>query len=105
MAKRQEIGIVISDKTLKTRRVEIPRMVKDPQYGKYIRRKTVCYVHDENNESHAGDTVEIQESRPLSKMKRWTLLRVIEKSKLVDLTALRAASRSHTNPVENVPTT
>ena len=66
MAKRQEIGIVISDKTLKTRRVEIPRLVKDPQYGKYIRRKTICYVHDENNESHAGDTVEIQESRPLS---------------------------------------
>jgi small subunit ribosomal protein S17 len=100
MAKRQEIGIVISDKTLKTRRVEIPRLVKDPQYGKYIRRKTVCYVHDENNESHAGDTVEIQESRPLSRMKRWTLLRVIEKSKLVDLAALRAAGRMHAKPEE-----
>jgi small subunit ribosomal protein S17 len=93
MAKRQEIGIVISDKNLKTRRVEIPRLVKDAQYGKYIRRKTVCYVHDENNESHAGDTVEIQESRPLSKMKRWTLVRVIEKSKLVDMSALRASHR------------
>src|SRR5512145_3398144 len=103
MAKRQEIGIVISDKTLKTRRVEIPRLVKDPQYGKYIRRKTVCYVHDENNESHAGDTVEIQESRPLSRMKRWTLLRVIEKSKLVDLTALRASSRSQETPEESLP--
>jgi small subunit ribosomal protein S17 len=99
MAKRQEIGIVISDKTLKTRRVEIPRLVKDPQYGKFIRRKTVCYVHDENNESHAGDTVEIQESRPLSKMKRWTLVRVIEKSKLVDLSALKAAHRPE-KPVE-----
>jgi small subunit ribosomal protein S17 len=100
MAKRQEIGIVISDKTLKTRRVEIPRLVKDPQYGKYIRRKTICYVHDENNESHAGDTVEIQESRPLSRMKRWTLVRVIEKSKLVDLAALRAAGRMHAKPEE-----
>jgi small subunit ribosomal protein S17 len=95
MAKRQEIGIVISDKTLKTRRVEIPRLVKDPQYGKYIRRKTICYVHDENNESHAGDTVEIQESRPLSKMKRWTLVRVVERGKMVDLAAMRAAARMH----------
>ena len=104
MAKRQEIGIVISDKTLKTRRVEIPRLVKDPQYGKYIRRKTICYVHDENNESHAGDTVEIQESRPLSKMKRWTLVRIVEKSKLVDLATLRAAGRTHGTPDETLPT-
>jgi small subunit ribosomal protein S17 len=103
MAKRQEIGIVVSDKTLKTRRVEIPRLVKDPQYGKYIRRKTICYVHDENNESHAGDTVEIQESRPLSRMKRWTLVRVVEKGKLVDLAALRAAGR-HGKTEESVPT-
>ena len=51
-----------SDKTAKTRRVEIPRLVKHPRYGKYLRRKTVCYVHDENNESHAGDMVEIIES-------------------------------------------
>lgn len=105
MAKRQEIGIVISDKTLKTRRVEIPRLVKDPQYGKYIRRKTICYVHDENNDSHAGDTVEIQECRPMSRMKRWTLVRVIEKSKLVDLAALRAAGRSQMRAEENVPAT
>ncbi len=100
MAKRQEIGIVISDKSLKTRRVEIPRLVKDPQYGKYIRRKTICYVHDENNESHAGDTVEIQESRPMSRMKRWTLVRIVEKSKLVDLAALRAAGRKHVKQEE-----
>ncbi|MCC6126666.1 MAG: 30S ribosomal protein S17 [Pirellulales bacterium] len=109
MAKRQEIGVVVSDKTLKTRRVEIPRLVKDPRYGKYIRRKTVCYVHDENNESQAGDTVEIQESRPLSRTKRWTLLRVVEKGKLVDLTALRAAARMHqqteATAAEATPTT
>jgi small subunit ribosomal protein S17 len=103
MAKRQEIGIVISDKTLKTRRVEIPRLVKDPQYGKYIRRKTICYVHDENNESHAGDTVEIQESRPLSKMKRWTLVRIVEKGKMVDLAALRAAGRMHVKQEQSLP--
>ncbi len=59
--------------------MEIPRLVQHPKYGKYIRRRTVCYVHDENNESHLGDTVEIVESRPLSKMKRWELVRVVAK--------------------------
>ena len=61
----------------KTRRVEIPRLVKHPRYGKYIRRRTVCHVHDERNESHVGDTVEIMESRPLSKTKHWRLVRIV----------------------------
>ena len=71
MPKRVEVGVVTSDKNAKTRRVEIPRLVRHPKYGKFIRRRTVCYVHDENNESAEGDTVEIVESRPLSKHKRW----------------------------------
>ena len=103
MPKRVETGIVTSDKTAKTRRVEIPRLVKHPRYGKFVRRKTICYVHDENNESHAGDTVEIQESRPLSRMKRWTLVRIVEKGKLVDLTSLRAAARTQVGAEETVP--
>ena len=69
MPKRVETGIVTSDKTAKTRRVEIPRLVRHPRYGKYVRRKTICYVHDENNESHMGDLVEIIESRPMSRTK------------------------------------
>jgi small subunit ribosomal protein S17 len=77
--RRVEIGVVTSDKMNKTRRVEIPRLVKHQRYGKYIRRRTVCHVHDENNESHTGDTVEIMETRPLSKMKNWRLLRVVSK--------------------------
>jgi small subunit ribosomal protein S17 len=93
MPKRVETGIVVSDKTAKTRRVEIPRLVKHPRYGKYIHRKTICYVHDENNESHSGDTVEIAESRPMSRTKRWALVRVVEKGQLVDVVALRAAAR------------
>jgi small subunit ribosomal protein S17 len=93
MPKRIETGIVTSDKTPKTRRVEIPRLVKHPRYGKYVRRKTVCHVHDENNESHAGDLVEIVESRPLSRTKRWALVRVVEKGRTVDLVAMRAAAR------------
>jgi small subunit ribosomal protein S17 len=91
MPRRTEIGVVITDKTAKTRRVEIPRLVRHPTYGKILRRRTICYVHDENNESQIGDTVEIEESRPTSKMKRWRLLRVIERSREIDMAALKAA--------------
>ena len=78
--RRIEVGVVTSDKMNKTRRVEIPRLVKHVRYGKYIKRRTVCHVHDENNESHAGDTVEIMETRPLSKTKHWRLVRVVTKA-------------------------
>jgi small subunit ribosomal protein S17 len=77
--RRVAVGVVTSDKMSKTRRVEIPRLVKHPRYGKYIRRRTICHVHDEQNESHAGDTVEIMESRPLSKTKFWRLVRVVNR--------------------------
>jgi small subunit ribosomal protein S17 len=91
MPKRIAIGVVASDKMAKTRRVEIPRLVRHAKYGKYIRRTTVCHVHDEHNESALGDTVEVVESRPRSKMKRWELVRVVAKNSAVDLAALRAA--------------
>ena len=74
------VGVVTSDKMAKTRRVEIPRLVRHPRYNKFIKRRTICYVHDEGNQSRVGDTVEIQESRPLSKLKRWTLVRVTVKA-------------------------
>ena len=96
MPKRVVSGIVTSDKTSKTRRVEINRLVKHPKYKKYIRRRTVCYAHDEQNESGAGDRVEIVESEPVSKMKRWRLVRVLEKSTEVDVAALRAARKGAT---------
>jgi small subunit ribosomal protein S17 len=78
--RRLEVGVVTSDKMNKTRRVEIPRLVKHARYGKYIKRRTICHVHDENNESHTGDTVEIMETRPLSKLKNWRLVRVVTKA-------------------------
>jgi small subunit ribosomal protein S17 len=78
--RRLEVGVVTSDKMQKTRRVEIPRLVKHARYGKYIRRRTVCHVHDEQNESHTGDTVEIMETRPLSKTKAWRLVRVVTRA-------------------------
>jgi small subunit ribosomal protein S17 len=90
MPKRVAEGVVTSDKMVKTRRVEIDRRVRHPLYGKYIRRKTICYVHDEDETSRVGDRVEIVECRPLSKQKRWSLVRVVEKSRQVDVAALRA---------------
>lgn len=92
MPKRVAIGIVTSDKTAKTRRVEIPRLVRHARYGKILRRKTVCTVHDEENQSHSGDLVEIAESRPLSRTKRWLLVRVVEKGRGVDVVAKREAA-------------
>lgn len=78
--RRVEVGVVTRDKMNKTRRVEIPRLVKHPRYGKYIKRRTICYVHDEKNESRMGDTVEIMEARPMSKLKAWRLLRIVKKA-------------------------
>ncbi len=75
--RRTVVGIVTSAKMNKTRRVEVPRLTPHPKYGKFVRRRTVCHVHDEKNESVEGDRVEIMESRPLSKLKRWRLVRVL----------------------------
>src|SRR2546421_7868754 len=85
--RRVEIGVVTSDKMQKTRRVEIPRLVKHQRYGKYIRRRTICHVHDENNESHVGDTVQIMETRPLSKTKAWRLVRIVTRAPQAPVTA------------------
>jgi len=94
MPKRVVVGLVVSDKMSKTRRVEIQRLVKYPKYGKYVKRRTVCYAHDENNESNTGDTVEIIESRPMSKLKRWKLVKVVTKGNIIDVAALRSAAGS-----------
>ena len=93
MPKRVAVGVVKSDRMAKTRIVEIARLIKHPMYGKFVRHRTVCYVHDEANASARGDKVEIIESRPRSKTKRWELVRVLERSQDVDLAALRAAQQ------------
>ena len=89
--RRVEVGIVTRDKMDKTRRVEIPSLVKHERYGKYIKRRTICYVHDEKNESRMGDTVEIMESRPLSRTKRWRLVRVVTRAPSRTLSNLEGA--------------
>ena len=95
MPKRVVVGVVKSDKMKKTRRVEVSRLVRHPKYGKFVKRKTVCYVHDENEESVNGDTVEIIESRPMSKLKRWQLAKVVSKGNIIDVAALRAAAKEN----------
>jgi small subunit ribosomal protein S17 len=75
--RKTEIGIVKSDKMDKTRRVEVERLVPHPKYGKFLKRRTVCHAHDEGNTTHVGDIVEIMETRPLSKLKRWRIVRIV----------------------------
>lgn len=91
MPRRVCVGLVTSDKMAKTRVVEIPRLVPHPRYGKYVRRKTVCYVHDEEEQSSQGDTVEIVECRPRSRSKRWELVRVVVKRREEEMIGAAAA--------------
>ena len=76
----RRIGIVESDARDKTRKVVIAYSARHPKYGKYIKRRTVLQVHDESNQSHTGDRVEVAECRPISKTKSWVLTRVVEKA-------------------------
>lgn len=72
-------GVVVSDKMDKTVVVLVNRLVKHPIYKKYIKRRVKFMAHDEQNSARMGDTVEIIESRPLSKFKRWRLTRIVER--------------------------
>jgi small subunit ribosomal protein S17 len=81
--KRTLIGKVVSDKMDKTVTVLIERHVKHPLYGKIIMRSNKYHAHDETNQVKAGDTVEIQEGRPISKTKAWTVTRVVQTAQVV----------------------
>ena len=76
--RRRVIGVVTRDQNLKTRRVEVERSYRHPKYGKILRTRTVCYAHDEDNVSKKGDLVEIVECRPMSRLKRWSLVKVVK---------------------------
>jgi small subunit ribosomal protein S17 len=78
-AVRTLTGRVISDKMEKSAVVLVERRVPHPLYGKYIRRSTKLHIHDENNECKEGDTVTIQECRPVSRTKSWKLVEVVER--------------------------
>ncbi len=74
-------GIVVSDKMDKTVVVEVERTVLHPLYKKYIRRKKKFMAHDERNECRIGDKVQIIETRPLSKYKRWRVMKILERAR------------------------
>jgi len=78
-AKRKLIGVVIGDKMNKTRVVVVERRLAHAKYGKYMTRRAKYKVHDEKNEYRVGDRVEIVESRPLSREKRWRVERLVER--------------------------
>ena len=74
-------GVVVSDANDKTIVVQIRERKAHPIYKKMMTTTKKFHAHDENNEAHVGDTVRIMETRPLSKMKRWRLVEIIEKAK------------------------
>ncbi len=79
-SKRTEVGVVVSNKADKTITVSMTKLEKHPLFKKYIRRRKKMMAHDEMNQCGIGDTVEIIESRPLSKRKFWSLKKVIQKA-------------------------
>jgi small subunit ribosomal protein S17 len=79
--KKTLTGIVTSCKNEKSCRVDIKRLYRHPKYGKIVHGRTVCHVHDENNDCQEGDVVEIIECRPRSKTKRWELVKIVKSAK------------------------
>ncbi|MGE0761819.1 MAG: 30S ribosomal protein S17 [Bdellovibrionales bacterium] len=77
--RNEVVGQVVSDKMNKTIAVEVYRLVKHAKYTKYVKRSSIFKAHDEKNEAHVGDKVLISATRPLSKTKRWSLVKVLEK--------------------------
>ena len=73
-------GKVTSNKMNKTIVVEVPRKVRHPLYEKYLSRSTKLYVHDEKNEARVGDVVEVMQTRPLSRLKCWRLVSIVQKA-------------------------
>ena len=80
-SRKVRVGLVVSSKMDKTITVAIERQVKHPIYGKFVKQTTKLKAHDETNDAGEGDTVRIQETRPLSKTKRWRLVEVVERAR------------------------
>ncbi|MFA7274827.1 MAG: 30S ribosomal protein S17 [Bacteroidota bacterium] len=79
--RKDRVGIVTSDKMDKSIVVAVERRVKHPKYGKFVKKTSKFFAHDEKNECNVGDTVRIMETRPLSKLKNWRLVEIVEKAK------------------------
>lgn len=79
--RKTRVGVVVSDARDKTVTVEVPIATKHPRYDKVVRRATKLHVHDEANDARVGDTVRIMETRPLSKLKRWRIVEIVERAR------------------------
>ena len=100
--RRTVTGVVTGDKMDKTVKVRVERLVSHPQFSKVLRKHYVCYAHDEKREARSGDKVELAETRPLSRLKHWRLVRVVEKGAR-SLDDARAAARPSTGPEQEAP--
>lgn len=80
-ARKEKVGVVTSNKMQKSITVAVERKVKHPKYGKFLTMTSKFHAHDEKNECNVGDTVKIMETRPLSKLKNWRLVEIIERAK------------------------
>ena len=88
--RKEVVGEVVSSRMQKTIVVQVTRKKAHPFYGRVIARHKKFYAHDETNQAHVGDVVRIEETRPLSKLKRWTLKDVVRKAALVPEAATEA---------------
>lgn len=79
--RKQKTGVVVSTKMDKTIAVKVERRLMHPLYGKFVKRSKKFFAHDEENACNMGDLVRIMETRPLSKMKRWRLVEIVERAK------------------------
>ena len=79
--RKERIGIVTSEAMEKSVVVKVERRVKHPKYGKFVKLSTKFMAHDEKNDAHVGDTVRIMETRPISKLKRWRVVEIMERAK------------------------
>ena len=101
--RRTEEGIVISDVRQKTITVEVRRLVKHARYGKYLFRSTNLHAHDEKDEAKKGDRVEIAETRPLSKQKRWRLVKIIERAAVMGALDIKEVELNATKKAKVAP--
>jgi small subunit ribosomal protein S17 len=91
--RKEVVGEVVANKMAKTIVVQVTRKKAHPFYGRVVARHKKFYAHDEKNEAHVGDVVRIEETRPLSKLKRWKLQSIIRKTALVPEIALEQESK------------
>jgi len=90
--RKEVVGEVVANRMQKTIVVKVTRKKSHPFYGRVIARNKKFYAHDETNQAHVGDVVRIEETRPLSKLKRWTLKEIVRNAALVPEAATEVAS-------------